>query len=47
MWTSKRDGGTLPLLMLEVDGPQDGNAAMYQYLQRQPILLSGRKIAFR
>jgi hypothetical protein len=47
MWTSKRDHGTLPLSILEVDSLQDGNAAMYQYLQRQPILLSGRKIAFR
>jgi hypothetical protein len=31
MWISKRDGGTLPLLMLKVDCTPDGNTAMYSY----------------
>jgi hypothetical protein len=31
MWISKRDGGTLPLLMSEVDYLPDGNAAIYSY----------------
>ena len=47
MWTSKRDCRALPLLVSEVDGTSDGNAAMYQHPQRQHILLPGRKITIR
>lgn len=42
MWTSKRNGGTLPLSMSEVDHPPDGNAAMYSYSPKQHILFPGR-----
>lgn len=38
MWISKRDSGTIPLSMSEVDHPPDGNAAIYSYSPKQYIL---------
>jgi hypothetical protein len=46
MWRSKRDRGTLPLSMSEVDRTPEGNAAMYPFSPRQHMLFPGRKIAF-
>jgi hypothetical protein len=45
MWTRKRDRGTLPLPMPEMDHTTNSIAAMYPYSPGQSLLLSGREIA--
>ena len=47
MWISKRDGRALSLLMPEMDNTLDRNAAMYQHILRQHILLFGWEVALR